>query len=92
MIMGSAGIVPVHDMGQDLKAEFGVFIKQIGADAGVRAAIGGDEVVVHQQVMQFCSHRIASRRAGVSLEDATAVGGEFIERISHVVSLDLLEF
>jgi hypothetical protein len=47
MIMRSTGIVPVHDMRQDLKSEFGVFIQQIGPDAGVRPAIGGDEVVVH---------------------------------------------
>jgi hypothetical protein len=53
--------------------------------------MGGDEIVVHQQVLQSFSHRIAPRRTWVGLEEATAVGGELIERVSHAISPDVSE-
>ena len=49
--------------------------------------MSGDKIVVHQQVRQF--FRTASRPEGpgIGFEDAAAVGGEFIERVSHAILL-----
>src|SRR6516164_6459641 len=73
----------VVDMGEDLKAELGILVKQLEPARRLCAAIRLDEVRIREEALELRANLLPSARPGIALEDGTAIGNELIEIVRH---------
>jgi hypothetical protein len=69
-------------MGEDLKAELGIFIENMQAARRLFAMLA-DEVRVLQEPLKMRAHLLAALRSGIAGEDGTTIRNELVELISH---------
>ena len=76
------------DVGENLKAELRVLIKNLYAFRRVIAAIVTHEIRVREQALQTNAHFLAALRARIARERGAAIGDELLEIVRHGVLLN----
>src|ERR1700732_1922470 len=82
MIVRRARLGAGIDMRKNAKAELGILVKDL-ALRQIVADMLGDEGLVLQHVLHPAAQFLASGAAGLRRKDATAFGGELLERMGH---------
>ena len=75
----------VIDVGKNLEAELGVFVKDLQPARYVIAAVFLDEVLVREQTFEILADLFAPGMAGVTRQSVTSIGNKLVEVIGHGV-------
>ena len=75
------------DMGEDAEFELRILVKALTRIGVVRAKMRGDEVVIHQHLLQKVANLRAPGRARFRLQQVMAFMAKFLDRHTHRASL-----